>query len=411
MSDNNIYKRVAEYVTDLYEQYPQPNLVYHNIGHTQKVVAKTEEIAAHYQLSDSDMLIIYIAAWFHDTGHLFTEMSKHEEKSAELATVFMKQHDFDEATIKSVTECILVTSFPPEPKGLLQEIICDADTYNFGTDDFRKTNKRVKKELELRNYTAPLMEWTQNTLDMLEKHVYYTSYCKVLLEEGKQKNIARLKQKLLKTKGSNVQGALFDKKDPKKSKEETSLINRGIQTTMRLASQNHLELSELADRKANLLISVNAIIISIILSVLIRKLDAEPIFTIPAILFLVFTLATIIIAILATRPVVTEGNFSREDVLNKKANLLFFGNFYKSTLEEYEWAMSTMITDRDYLYGILIKDIHQLGKVLARKYKLIRWAYNIFMVGLVIAAITFTIAALLSTSAEPTINKATGSPL
>jgi hypothetical protein len=122
-------------------------------------------------------------------------------------------------------------------------------------------------------------------------------------------------------------------------------------------------------------------------------------------------LATIIIAILATRPVITEGRFSREDVLEKRTNLLFFGNFYKSSLEEYEWAMATMMTDRNYLYGMLIKDIHQLGVVLARKYKLVRLAYNIFMFGLIASVIAFTIAAMMNTNEPTTINNATGTPL
>jgi predicted metal-dependent HD superfamily phosphohydrolase len=411
MSDNSIYKRVADYVTNLYEEYPHPNLVYHNLDHTQEVVARAEEISAHYQLSDNDMLVIYIAAWFHDTGHLFTEIALHEEKSVEIATAYMRQENLGDAIVEGVAGCIKATAFPRDPKGLLQEIICDADTYNFGTDNFKKTNKKVKKELELRNYRTQLNEWNKNTIDMLEKHVYYTSYCKVLLEEGKQRNIERLKRKSLKNNTTNVNNDLFDRGDGKRSKEETSLINKGIQTTMRLASQNHLELSELADRKANILISVNAIIISIILGVLLRKLDAEPAFTIPAILFLIFTLATIIIAILATRPIITQGRFTREDVLNRKTNLLFFGNFYKSTLEEYEWAMGNMLTDWNYLYGMLIKDIHQLGRVLARKYKLIRLAYNVFMFGLVIAVIAFTIAAIVGTNNQPTINTATGAPL
>ena len=159
MSDNSIYKRIADHVADMYEKYPQPNLVYHNLAHTQKVVARAEEISAHYQLSDSDMLVIYLAAWFHDTGHLFTEISMHEQKSVDLATEFMKQEGLDEATIEKVAACIHATAFPNKPVGLLQEIMCDADTYHFGTGDFRKTNRQIKKELELRNYTTPLLEW------------------------------------------------------------------------------------------------------------------------------------------------------------------------------------------------------------------------------------------------------------
>src|ERR1700749_4723709 len=124
----------------------------------------------------------------------------------------------------------------------------------------------------------------------------------------------------------------------------------------------------MADRKSNILISVTSLILRVILSVLIDKLSDDPYLTVPVIVFLASCLTTIIIAILSTRPKITEGIFSKEDVLNKKTNLLFFGNFYKSSLEEYQWAMSTLMKDTEYLYSTLIKDIHQIDIVLGRKY-------------------------------------------
>ena len=159
----------------------------------------------------------------------------------------------------------------------------------------------------------------------------------------------------------------------------------------------------MADGKANILISVNAIIISVILSVLLRKLESEQYLTIPTIIFLVFSVITIVIAILATRPKITEGRFSRQDILNKKTNLLFFGNFHKSSLEEYQWGMKTMMQDKDYLYGSLVQDIHHLGVVLGRKYKLIRVAYNIFMIGIIVSVLAFGIAVALHDPVETTI--------
>jgi predicted metal-dependent HD superfamily phosphohydrolase len=415
MSDN-IYKRVVNHVTKLFEDYPHPNLLYHNLAHTKKVVEHAHEIEANYQISDNDKLVLHVATWFHDTGHLFADLSKHEEKSVELMREFMQNETVDEALIKDIEGCILVTRLPHEPKNLLQEIICDADTYHFGTKEFKKTNKLVKQEFILRNYTTVTLDWNRNTLELLESHKFFTPYCKVMLEEGKRQNILRIKQKLLKTTGGNNSSILFsnDMNDAKLAKQKNTLIARGIQTMLRLASQNHLDLSEMADRKANILISVNALIISLILSVLVRRLEVDTYLTVPAIVFLVSSLATIIVAILATRPKITEGRFTKEDVISKKTNLLFFGNFYQSTFEEYEWAMSILMKDQDYLYSVLIKDVHQLGVVLARKYKLVRLAYNMFMVGLTVSVITFSIAALLNYShAIPSnvIMDATGSPL
>jgi predicted metal-dependent HD superfamily phosphohydrolase len=410
--EDNIIKRIAQYVTGLYAEYAHTNLAYHTLEHTKTVVRRVQEIIEHYQLSEKDTLVVYAAAWFHDTGHLFSDVPKHEEKSIELMRDFMQKEHNDEHLVNEIAGCILATRMPHEPKNFTQEIICDADTYHFGTKGFKKTNKLIKKEFILRNYTTVLQDWDRNTLGILEKHVFFTSYCKVLLEEGKRKNIERLKEKLLKAESGGKPTGIFT--PGKEGKQKNTLIARGIQTMLRLTSQNHLNLSEMADRKANILISVNAIIISLILSVLVRRLEVDTYLTIPVIVFLISALATIIISILATRPKVTEGRFSREDVISKNVNLLFFGNFYKSTLQEYEWAMSTVMRDQDYLYSVLVKDIHQLGIVLARKYKLVRLAYNVFMLGMTISVVTFSVAALLNyASAIPAtvIHDATGSPL
>jgi predicted metal-dependent HD superfamily phosphohydrolase len=410
---NSIYQKAGDYVKNLFDEYPHPNLLFHNLEHTQKVVDRAKEIAAHYQLSDNEMQVVYIAAWFHDTGHLFAEIDKHEDKSVEIMRIFMQQENANEEFTKSVEDCIMATRMPREPKNLLQEIICDADTYHFGTKDFKKTNKLVKKELNLRNYQTLTFDWEKNTLDLLENHQFFTSYCKMLLDEGKQDNVERARKKYLKATSANASNALFDDekdKQTQKGKQKTSLVTRGIQTMLRLTSENHLELSNMADGKANILISVNSIIISVILSVLLRRLEVDTHLTIPTIIFLLFSVSTIVLAILATRPKVSEGRFSKNDIMSKRTNLLFFGNFYKSSLEEYQWAMGTMMKDKDYLYGSLIQDIHQLGMVLGRKYRLIRAAYNVFMVGIIVSVIAFGVAVVLHEPSNTTIISSPSTP-
>ena len=97
-------------------------------------------------------------------------------------------------------------------------------------------------------------------------------------------------------------------------------------------------------------------------------------------------------AILATRPHVTSGTFTREDIRAKRANLLFFGNFHRSSLEDFEWGMKEMMKDRDYLYGSMIKDLYYLGRVLGLKYRYLRICYSIFMYGMILVVIAFAIA-------------------
>ncbi len=403
---DNVYKKVESYVRDLFEANKKPKLIFHSLEHTQQIVKRAEEIAAHYKLTDKEMLAVYIAAWFHDTGHLFTTAEHHEEKSVEVMKTFMEMYLPDPELIQLIEGCILATKRSVEPTTLLQQIVCDADTYHLGTRDFKKTNKQVRKEVSAddKNHMTK-RDWDTKTLEFLDKHKYYTSYCIELLENGKQENIKRLRQKLIETSVPAEESVLFgdQEKDPNAAKQKINLINRGIQTMLRLASENHLRLSDMADGKANILISVNAIIISVIVGVLVRKFETDHYIVIPTIIFLAFSVTTIVIAILATRPKITSGMFTKEDITNKKTNLLFFGNFYKATLEDFNWGMSVMMRDPEYLYGSLIKDIYYLGVVLGRKYKLLRIAYNIFMAGIVISVIAYTIAVFTKSPESTTV--------
>jgi hypothetical protein len=61
-------------------------------------------------------------------------------------------------------------------------------------------------------------------------------------------------------------------------------------------------------------------------------------------------------------------------------------------LEDYDWALGEMMKDDDYLYSTMIKDQYFLGKVLAKKYKLLRYAYNFFMFGIIISVLAYVLA-------------------
>ena len=84
MDYHKIDKRIEEYVTGLFDQMHSPSLIFHNLEHTENVVKRTKEIAGHYNVSEKEMLILFAAAWFHDTGYLLAEPRLHEEKSVEL---------------------------------------------------------------------------------------------------------------------------------------------------------------------------------------------------------------------------------------------------------------------------------------------------------------------------------------
>jgi len=406
MESNNFYKKTEQYVTGLFQNNSKPELVFHNLEHTRTVVERTKEIAGHYYLSEKDMLAVFVAAWFHDTGYLFTDPAHHEEKSVELMKEFMKIHSTDEEMLHKIEQCIIATHPPCRHDNLLQQILCDADTYHLGTKEFKDSNKRVWEEFSNSGTVLSEKEWAVKTIALLNVHQFYTKYCKDLLDKRKQKNMKKIKKITAETELAAEALSLNNI-----TKDKTGLMSKGIQTMLRMTSGNHLRLSDMADHKANILISVNAIIISVMLSILLRKLEEVPYLIIPTIIFLAVAVTTIVISIIATRPKVGGGYFSKQDVIEKKTNLLFFGNFYKASYEEYDEAMREMMQDTDYLYGSLIKDIYTLGTVLGRKYKLVRLAYNIFMVGIIVSVLAFAVAFFFFRATNPAaVAAGAGSP-
>ena len=184
-----------KYVVDLFTRLASTYLVYHNLSHTERVVVHAMEIADHYGLNEKDRFILSVAAWFHDTGHLITDIPLHEQASVRLMRSFFVDRDVDEALIDTISECIMATKWPTAPKTLLEEIICDADTYHFGTKEFEITDELVKKEFQLRTHKN-YAHWCDDTLMLLKNHHFFTSYCRDKLDKGKKANIAYMEAKI-----------------------------------------------------------------------------------------------------------------------------------------------------------------------------------------------------------------------
>ena len=405
-SYNTLAEEVQQYVLDFFRDHANEKIVYHDLTHTQAVVAAAIQIANHYSLNDHDFFIALAAAWFHDLGY-FTNASSHEEEGAALAAEYLQNKNIDEATILAVKNCILATKMPQQPHNLLEEIICDADLFHLGTDEFAERNKLMRREYAgVFEKEIPKEEWRIKTIKLLESHHYHTDYCRLLLNEKKQENLDKLKRKEeKKTQEKNEETLklpITESDDEPKAKEvkekqkKESRPERGIETMFRISSGNHQKLSDQADSKSHILITVNSIIISVLLSILLKSLDQYPQLRIPAYLLLFVNLITIILAILATRPAIPGGTFTQNDLDEKKVNLLFFGNFYRMSLQDYASGMIQMMNDREFLYGSLIRDVYSQGVVLGRKYRMLRAAYNVFMFGLIISVIAFVVASVVS---------------
>jgi predicted metal-dependent HD superfamily phosphohydrolase len=503
---NTLINESEQYVRSLFNSKQAKNLIYHNLNHTKEVVQHCEHMADIYGVEGEDEVILLVAAWFHDTGYLKGPAKGHEEESKKIAREFLDELGTEGTFIDRVEQCIDATKFPQQPKNTIEEIICDADLYHVGTEDFYERSLLLRDELNhgKKNDTIGKKEWRLSNINFLKAHHFFTMHAKEFLDPVKQKNLEQLEVKAglradnspenmeapvkkelpekeknkkqskekegdekernakekkeeiekevregkeekeniitddaMKENSTNENAGLFAKDDEileaedirrvmeeerlknpvpplvpevpvekkKKKKKDDALslqqakekkTERGVVAMFRIMSENHVNLSQMADSKANIMISINTIVVSILVSVLLGKLQFYPQYIIPTIMLMTVCLGAIVFAILATRPNITEGKFTEQDIRDKKINLLFFGNFYNMDLESYDWAMKEMMQDKEYLYGSMIKDIYFLGVVLARKYKLLRISYNIFMFGIVASIVGFGIAMFIS---------------
>lgn len=386
-----LISNTESFVLHLFKDKLSSRFVYHNFNHTQRVVNNAVFLADEMQLNEEDSTILTLAAWLHDTGYTVSEQL-HEDQSKRIARAFLEEQGTSETIITAVENAIEATKVEAKPQTLIDRILKDADCSHFAKENFKEISELLRQELNLRGENFTAAEWLDVNIKVLsEQHRYYTAYAIKHWSSLKQENLIKLIQDKEKQKRKTDKEKL---KAKYKAQYKNDNPERSVQTLFRVTLRNHLKLSDIADTKANILLSVNAIIISLALANIIPKLDnpSNEHLMIPTLILICFSVAAIILSILSTRPNVTSGEFTKEQVETRDVNILFFGNFHKMNFEDYLWGVKEIMKDKDYVYEALVKDLYLLGKVLERKYRLLRLTYTIFMAGIIISVLSFFVA-------------------
>jgi HD superfamily phosphodiesterase len=403
--ETHILATIEEHIKQFFKENIPKKYVYHDITHTQDVVRVSRQIGLTYGLPMADLELLQIAAWFHDTG--YTDGPEgHEERSIVNARAFLQNFGYSEKQLDLITGCIRATKIPQRPVGLIQQILADADLSHLGEKSYWMRTARVRQEFIVsKNQLMTEEEWIDFELTFMLGHQYHTDVAKELFDKRKYKHIIQLRKqkKRLNPESDDAEDLfLFEKEDKEKTRwkslekdgkhDKKADMGRGVETMYRTTYNTHNNLSALADHKANLMLSINTIMISITLSTLVPQLGNSTQLILPTIVLLSVCLTAIVFATLSTRPKVTTGEVTLDDIRNKRSNLLFFGNFYNMKLDDFQWGMMEMIKDPDFQYSSMTRDLYFLGKVLAQKYRYLTFCYNVFMFGIILAVILFAVA-------------------
>ncbi|MBC7912724.1 MAG: HD domain-containing protein [Pyrinomonadaceae bacterium] len=394
---NPIIKSAEEYIFNLFKDKLPPDHVYHNYKHTYQTIKACKDIASTYNLTSRELEILLLAAIFHDTGYIETYQG-HEEISIKFFNEFING-DYPLEDIKKVEELILSTKAGNKPDGTLQEILHDADYINIGKKKFFQRAELLRIEWErLLNKTYTDLEWAEIQLNFLISTNFVTEEAIVKLDDQREVNIRMQREKIEMLRIENEKLSFkLDKNNPNKAQKE----GRGIETLYRSVYDYHINLSQIADNKAGIMISINTIIVSLVITLFGSGYTfsgqnefGSLRFVIPMAVLLLTSLLAVVFAILSSRPNVTTKE--KYELSKKDSSILFFGNFAQLQPREFVGRINELKKQKEELYDSMSVDIYHLGAVLVKKYKLLSWSYNIFMSGLVLCAVAFIIIMMFS---------------
>jgi len=399
----NQLHEVELYVTNIITEEYSEKLVFHDIEHTHRVVSGVKTISAVEGVTKEDREIVLIAAWFNSLGLRKLEtwnkmngplsfLQQCSLCSLDEAKYFLSDVEYPQDKIDRVLAVMSDASPGHTPSSDLGRILADAVTIEWAS-------KKAKKRLHARYQEFLLLDLIDDSkkgyfeaiLDYLRSHTYYTNYGKSILTpkklslinkiEKEQKELTKQEQHLL---SKELGIAEVEVKKLKKNLEKVAgRDDRGIQTMFRTTSRNHYTLYQMVDRKANILISVNAIILSLIIGRILGQGETLCIHSSPVVLLMISSLLSVTFAVLSILPSKTHGEFSEEQVRSKQGNLLFFGNYHNMPFKDYNWGMLQMLSDSDYLYTSMIRDLYYFGQQLHSKHVKIRISLMAFIIGII----------------------------
>lgn len=378
----SIVHQAEQHVRQLLQNGLTADHAYHNIPHTQAVVEAARLLAARQHLPPDVCELIELAAWFHDTGYVLV-YENNEAKGADIATAFLAQHDYPADRTATVARLIRATHISHQPTDAWEELLRDADLSNMGRADYMAVLAGLRHEWAVyRNEQYDDLQWYLLNYDFVKKHQYHTPLAQEIFGVQHKQN-----EKILKKLAG-----LKPKKDKAASPTDTIGTSKTAQMMFKTALRNHMDLSNLADNKANIMLSVNALIITIAVPMAAGYVNDAPHLIAPVIILLLTCLCSMIFATLATRPMAMTGLTQPEDIKAGRANLFFFGNFYRMSLPDYDQGMDEVVSKTKNLEAAIKRDLYFLGLSLGRKYNQLRICYNLFIIGIVLSILFFGIS-------------------
>lgn len=386
---NPVLQEASQYVLSLYRKRESQKLLVHHYEFDLRLVEEVTQLMdweAEHGRRIMEMLPVQLAALFYATGKVtdYYQFAPHSQAIAQkwLQGRVSLELQQDVLHIMDVVSAGRPLSRPAE------QILSDALFIVTFLQTPEETAPLLRLEQELFGSSYSRKEWNEWFLNHLLNTPLFSQAAQVKYAVARAETVHSQMRKQEKNKDQLAVAHLPDR--PFDGLEGKPPL-RAAQTYFRVNYRNHINLSSIADNKANIMISVNSILISILFTTLTygNITQVRPVVLFPAVIFILTGVISLVFAVFSARPKVTkvlEGGGTFEQ---RQRNIMFFGSFVQMELKEYEEALDSVLHDGQLLYGNMARDIYFLGKVLDKKYRYLTISYNIFVAGLVISIASF----------------------
>src|SRR6267143_969112 len=370
--DEPIVRLAAQQVFQIFRNAgPDNPLVFHSFGRARVLVDATREVAKGAKVDDGDLTALLLAAWFHDTGYAAGPKGNRKQ-SAEIARAFLAEQGQTPELVDEVAAAIQATD-SPSPDKLVQEVLHDALLLVIANKNYLALAEQFRLERERRNAEVHSdVEWTKICIAFFDNHQFRTRYAQLEYNAGRAANLVRLHKLLREQVGEAAH-----------QDAEQAKVTKGMGKTV----------ENIFDRRTSTMIQVNAIMITLIVGLLLRRVEEYRALLMPTLLLLTVNLITIFISIYSMR----VGRSSVRRILGSDAavhddNVLMFSNDIPWSLEEFRGRMNRLASNWPALQQTLVDDLYFIRKLLLDRGKALALSYDVFTVGLALSVLSFAIA-------------------
>lgn len=189
------YEQLYAFIINKLETGLPSYLNYHNSHHTRSVITAVEHLAKSENISGDDLILLKTAALLHDTGFL-QHHNDHEELSCKIALKHLPEYGYTVAETEKVCRMIVATKLPQSPQDHLEELLCDADLYYLGGEQYTTNAEKLFSEFQKFGIIKTKTEWDLRQVEFLSAHHYFTQTAINEREARKQSNLEELKSRL-----------------------------------------------------------------------------------------------------------------------------------------------------------------------------------------------------------------------